>query len=120
MKLHNPTAEIFVPDGKPVATALKRITHLGIGAHQDDLEFMAFHGILECHAGKTKWFGGVICTNGSGSARAGKYKRFSDEQMMTVRRREQNKAAKLGGYGVMIHLDFPSSAVKSSTDTALK
>ena len=78
MKLHNPTAEMFVPDGLPVTRSLKRITHLGIGAHQDDLEFMAFHGILECYASKTKWFGGITCTNGSGSARAGKYKHFSD------------------------------------------
>jgi LmbE family N-acetylglucosaminyl deacetylase len=120
MKLHQPTAGIFVPDGKPAAVALKRITHLGIGAHQDDLEFMAFHGILEGFDSKSKWFGGVTCTNGSGSARAGKYKKFSDEQMMAVRRREQNRAAKLGKYGVMIQLDFPSSAVKSATDTALK
>jgi LmbE family N-acetylglucosaminyl deacetylase len=120
MKLNNPTAGIFVPDGLPVERALKRITHLGIGAHQDDLEFMAFHGILECHASKTKWFGGVTCTNGSGSSRAGKYKRFSDEQMMAVRRREQNKSAKLGKFGVMIQLDYPSSAVKSPTDESLK
>jgi LmbE family N-acetylglucosaminyl deacetylase len=120
MKLHNPTAEIYVPDGKPIAAALKRITHLGIGAHQDDLEFMAFHGILEGHASKSKWFGGVTCTNGSGSSRAGKYKKFSDEQMMAVRRHEQNQAAKLGKFGVMIQLDYPSSAVKSATDPALK
>jgi len=120
MKLHHRTAEVFVPDGKPAAAALRRITHLGIGAHQDDLEFMAFHGILACRASKTRWFGGVTCTNGSGSARAGKYKNHSDEQMMAVRRREQNQAAKLGRFGVMIHLDFPSRAVKSATDTALK
>ncbi len=120
MNLHNPTAEIYVPDGKPIAAALKRVTHLGIGAHQDDLEFMAFHGILECHASKSKWFGGVTCTNGAGSSRAGKYKKFSDEQMMVVRRREQNQAAKLGKFGVMIQLDYPSSAVKSATDTMLK
>jgi LmbE family N-acetylglucosaminyl deacetylase len=120
MKLFNPTADIYVPDGKPVAAALKRITHLGIGAHQDDLEFMAFQGILECYASKTKWFGGVTCTNGSGSSRVGKYKKFSDEQMMAVRRREQNQAAKLGKFGVMLQLDYPSSAVKSSTDMALK
>lgn len=120
MKLHNSTAEIYVPDGKAIAAALKRVTHLGIGAHQDDLEFMAFHGILECHASKSKWFGGVTCTNGAGSARAGKYKKFTDEQMMAVRRREQNKAAKLGGYGAMIQLDYPSSAVKSATDVSLK
>jgi LmbE family N-acetylglucosaminyl deacetylase len=120
MKLHNPKAEIYVPDGKPITAALKRITHLGIGAHQDDLEFMAFHGILEGHASKSKWFGGVTCTNGSGSSRAGKYKKFSDEQMMAVRRHEQNQAAKLGKFGVMIQLDYPSSAVKSATDPALK
>jgi LmbE family N-acetylglucosaminyl deacetylase len=120
MKFHNSTAEIFVPDRKPVAAALKRVTHLGIGAHQDDLEFMAFHGILECRSSKSKWFGGVTCTNGSGSARAGKFKKFSDAQMMAVRRREQNQAAKLGDYGVMIQLDFPSGAVKSATATALK
>lgn len=120
MKLHHPTAEIYVPDRKPVAAALKRITHLGIGAHQDDLEFMAFQGILECQASKSKWFGGVTCTNGSGSSRVGKYKKFSDEQMMAVRRREQNQAAKLGKFGVMLQLDYPSSAVKSATDPALK
>ena len=120
MKLHQATAQIFVPDGKPVAEALKRITHLGIGAHQDDLEFMAFHGILECYASDEKWFGGVTCTNGSGSARTGAYEQFTDAQMMAVRRREQNAAAVVGQYGVMIQLDYPSSAVKSATDTALK
>lgn len=120
MKFHNSTAEIFVPDGLPVARALRRITHLGIGAHQDDLEFMAFHGILECYADDKKWFAGVTCTNGSGSARVGKYENFSDAQMMAVRRREQNQAAKTGRFGAMIQLDYPSSAVKSPTDASLK
>lgn len=120
MKLHNSTAQIFVPDGKPVAEALQRITHLGIGAHQDDLEFMAFHGILECFADETKWFGGVTCTNGGGSSRSGVYEKFTDAQMMAVRRREQNNAAVVGQYGVMIQLDYPSSAVKSATDPSLQ
>jgi LmbE family N-acetylglucosaminyl deacetylase len=120
MKLHNSSAQIFVPDGKPVAAALKRITHLGIGAHQDDLEFMAFHGILECFASGAKWFGGVTCTNGSGSSRTGAYAQFTDAQMMAVRRTEQNTAASIGQYGAMIQLDYPSSAVKSATDPALK
>jgi LmbE family N-acetylglucosaminyl deacetylase len=120
MKLPQSSAQIFVPDGKPVADALRRITHLGIGAHQDDLEFMAFHGILECFASGTKWFGGVTCTNGSGSSRVGKFKNFSDEQMMAVRRTEQNQAATIGQYGVMIQLDYPSSAVKSAADPSLK
>ena len=120
MKLHNSTAEVFVPDGKPEAEALKRITHLGIGAHQDDLEFMAFHGILNCYGNDQKWFGGVTCTNGAGSSRTGPYVNCTDAQMMAIRRQEQNHAAVVGQFGVMIQLDFPSSAVKSATDPALK
>lgn len=120
MKLHQSTAQIFVPDGKPVAEALKRITHLGVGAHQDDLEFMAFHGILECFASETKWFGGVTCTNGAGSSRTGAYEKYTDAQMMGVRRTEQNTAATIGQYGVMFQLDYSSSAIKSPTDLTLK
>jgi LmbE family N-acetylglucosaminyl deacetylase len=120
MKLHNATAAIFVPDGKPVADALKRITHLGVGAHQDDLEFMAFHGILECFARNDQWFGGITCTNGSGSSRTGPYANCTDTQMMSIRRQEQNAAAVVGQYGIMLQLDYPSSAVKSVTDSALK
>jgi len=120
MKLHNPNAAIFVPDGKPQAEALKRITHMGIGAHQDDLEFMTYHGILSCYANPKKWFAGVTCTNGSGSARTGAYAETTDAEMMSIRRQEQNTAAMIGQYGVMIQLDYPSSAVKSPTETALK
>jgi len=120
MKPHNSSAQIFVPDGTPVAAALQRITHLGIGAHQDDLEFMAFHGILECFANDARWFGGVTCTNGAGSSRTGAYEKFTDAQMMAVRRTEQNNAAIVGQYGVMIQLDYPSAAVKSAADPALK
>lgn len=120
MKLHHPTAELFIPDGKTGDAALSRITHLGIGAHQDDLEFMAFHGILECFAKTDKWFGGVICTNGAGSSRTGPYAQFTDGEMMTIRRQEQNTAAVIGGFGAMVQLDYPSSGVKSPTATELK
>ena len=120
MKLHNPTAAIFIPDGQPVPAALKRITHLGIGAHQDDLEFMAFHGILACYHREDQWFGGVTCTNGAGSARIGPYEKFTDAQMMTVRRQEQNTAANVGRYGAMLQLGYPSSAVKDASATALR
>lgn len=119
MKLHNSSARVFIPDGESENDALRRITHLGIGAHQDDLEFMAFHGILECFTNQAKWFGGVTCTNGSGSSRTGAYAHFTDVQMMAVRRTEQENAATIGQYGVMIQLDYPSTAVKSATDPSL-
>jgi LmbE family N-acetylglucosaminyl deacetylase len=120
MKPHNPTAAIFVPDSLPQDEAMRRVTHLGIGAHQDDLEFMAFHGILECFARDDRWFGGVTCTNGSGSSRIGPYAGFSDAEMMEVRRKEQDTAAVIGQYGVMIQLDYPSSVVKSPTAVELR
>jgi len=120
MELHNPTAELFIPDGLPVTEALRRVTHLGIGAHQDDLEFMAFHGILECFARDTKWFGGVTCTNGSGSSRTGPYANHTDAQLMQIRRREQNAAAAIGQYGVMLQLDYPSQVIKCRDDRSLK
>jgi len=118
MKLRNATAEIFIPDGQPVAGALQRTTHLGVGAHQDDLEFMAFHGIVAGYEKRS--FTGVTCTNGSGSARTGKFASFTDEQMMIERRREQNRAAEIGRYAAMIHLDYPSRVVKDPNDTSLR
>lgn len=114
MKLHSPNADLFVPDGAPLPEALQRITHLGIGAHQDDLEFMAFHGTVQCFQHEhQRWFGGVICTDGGGSARTGAYSHCSDEEMRRIRRDEQRAAAVVGRYSAMIQLGFPSSALKS-------
>jgi LmbE family N-acetylglucosaminyl deacetylase len=118
MKLQNATAGIFVPDGLPVDEALRRTTHLGIGAHQDDLEFMAFHGIIAGYEKRS--FTGVTCTDGSGSARTGKFTSFTDGQMMAVRRQEQNRAAEIGRYSAMIQLDYPSRVVKDPNDTLLR
>jgi len=120
MELKNKTASIHIPDSAPEKEALARTTHLGIGAHQDDLEFMAFHGILECYSRTDRWFGGVTCTNGAGSSRAGPYASFTDEEMMKIRVREQNTAALIGQFGSMLQLGYPSSAVKSATDPSLK
>jgi LmbE family N-acetylglucosaminyl deacetylase len=118
MKFHNSSARLFVPD--QASDPLDRITHLGIGAHQDDLEFMAFHGILACFRSREKWFGGVTCTDGAGSARIGDYAAFTDEEMQRVRIQEQEAAAVIGNYGAMIQLGYPSSAVKSPSDSSLK
>ena len=41
VKLTNTDADVFVPDGRGESEALARTTHMVIGAHQDDIEFMA-------------------------------------------------------------------------------
>lgn len=116
VKLRRPNAEIFIPDGEPLPAALERTTHMGVGAHQDDLEFFAVHGILECYGRNDRWFSGVTVTDGAGSARTGIYERLSDAEMIEVRRTEQRKAAVVGGYAAMIQLDYPSAMIKDATE----
>ncbi len=114
MKLHMDTAEIFVPDRIPLEEALGRTTHMGISAHQDDIEIMAAKPILECFQQKDKWFTGVVVTDGRGSPRDGLYKDYSDEEMRLVRFKEQRKAALVGEYAAQVMMDYPSKVIKDA------
>lgn len=110
------SAEIYIPDGQPIEAALKRTTHMGIGAHQDDLEIMAFDGILKCFQQDDNWFCGVVVTNGSGSPRDDVYKEYTDDEMVIVRNHEQKKAAFVGEYNAQVFLDYPSLSIKDNSD----
>jgi len=114
------TAEFYVPDGKSVEEALARTTRMGIGAHPDDLEIMAYHGILECFRKKEKQFLGVVVTDGAGSPRDGIYASYTDEEMRRIRKTEQKKAATLGEYSAVVLLDYPSSIIKDPKDQSVK
>lgn len=116
MNLTNNDAEVFVPDGVATEEALARTTAMGVSAHQDDIEILAYHGVLQAFASSEQWFTGVVLTNGSGSSRAGVYADYTDEQMREVRKREQKKAAVVGEYAAAVLLDYPSSAVKDPTN----
>lgn len=107
-------ADVFVPAGGDPSAALARVTHLCVGAHQDDIEIMAHAGICDClEAPDTKAFGGVVVTNGAGSPRAGEYARLTDDQMQSVRRTEQRAAATRGRYAIQVQLGHPSADVKT-------
>jgi len=113
MRLSHPQADVFVPTGGLAPdVALRRVTHLCIGAHQDDIEIMAHAGIADCLDTPGKAFGGVVVTNGAGSPRTGAFAHLSDEQMQVVRRDEQRKAAQLGHYAIQLQLAHPSADVK--------
>ncbi len=112
MNFESSHAEIYVPDSEALEAALARTTHLGIGAHQDDLEIMAVDGILYCHQSKDAWFAGVTVTDGAGSPRTGAFESFSDEQMVEARNEEQKRAAGIGAYGAQVLLGYPSAVVK--------
>jgi len=119
MQLALDTAQLYIPDNAAETEALARTTHLGIAAHQDDLEIMAFEGILACFQRPDRWFTGVIVTNGAGSARAGVYADYTDEAMVSVRRVEQKKAAFVGEYAAQFLLDHGSGAVKDASSTVV-
>lgn len=108
----NIKAEIFIPDNVPVKEGIERTTHLGISAHPDDLEILAYHGIINCFGSKEKWFFGIVVTDGAGSPRTGRYEKLRDEEMVEVRNREQKKAAIIGEYGGIAFLNYSSSLVK--------
>lgn len=108
-----PSDDLYIPDGVSIADAFSRTTHLGIAAHPDDLEIMAAHGILECYGRKDRWFFGIIVTDGAGSPRSGRYAITSNQEMVRIRRLEQERAAALGGYSGIAFLNYSSATVKS-------
>ncbi len=117
MNFKKADAELFIPDGKPIAEALKRTTCMAISAHQDDIEIMAYHGIAHCFGRDDEWFCGVVVTNGAGSSRNGLYEKYTDEEMQKTRKLEQKKAAYVGEYGAMALLGYTSSEAKDSKNS---
>ena len=116
MKFKSASAQLYIPDGLSRAKALARTTHMGIGAHQDDLEIMAIDGVLKCFQQDDRWFTGVVVTDGRGSARTGLYANYTDDQMQQVRLKEQIKAAVVGEYAAQVLLGYPSRAVKEAAN----
>jgi LmbE family N-acetylglucosaminyl deacetylase len=110
LRLHNPGAEVHVPDGRAPDAAFVRATHMGIGAHADDLELMAFHGIAHCLATPGWWFAGVVACDGARAPRSGRFAALSDAELRDVRRAEQRAAAARGRYAVVFQLDHASPA----------
>ncbi len=116
MKFRLPTAQLFIPDDIEESAALARTTHLAVSAHQDDIEIMAYSGILECFQSDERWFAAVVTTNGSGSPRDDIYKDYTDDDMRVIRVKEQKKAAVVGEYAAQALLDYPSSKIKDGAD----
>lgn len=104
-----------MPDGASQDEALNRTSHLAIGAHSDDLEIMAYHGIVNCYGfgeqANKNWFTGITATDGRGSSRAGLYSQCSDEQMAKIRKEEQKQAAVVGRYSAVLQLGYSSDEI---------
>ena len=119
MKLNSDHANLFIPDGSESEQALSRTTHLGIGAHADDLEVLAYPGIVQCYQDPQQWFTGVVITDGAGSPRSGNYADYSNEEMISLRMQEQREAAALGKYSAQLQLGYTSDALRGDEGAAV-
>jgi len=114
MNFSQPQANFYSPQGQDALKALASTTHMGIGAHADDLEILAFPGIVNCFQDPKKRFSGVVVTDGAGAPRTGRFSSTPDAQLISIRQKEQRAAADLGKYASVIQLAHPSSAVRQS------
>ncbi|MDR2047329.1 MAG: PIG-L family deacetylase [Clostridiales bacterium] len=115
MTFTNRSAEIYIPENAKKANKI----YLAIAAHPDDIEIMAADGILKSFYGSDNGFVAVVTADGGGSARDGRYKDFSDEDMMKIRRAEQKKAAVVGEYSTLYLLNYQSSVIKSPQNISI-
>lgn len=113
MRLNN-NASIFIPDRSEADIAFQSAHQgsIGIGAHQDDLEIFAIHGIGRAYTGDTPKFVGVTVTSGDGSPRKGPFADYTNEEMMETRKAEQDEAATIGKYAAQIQLGYKSNEIK--------
>ncbi len=114
LALAAPCPDAFAPGGEDFDEALARVTHLSIGAHHDDLEFMSLAPIEHCRKNAGAFFGGVVCTDGRGSARAGAMAGTTEDDLAAGRIAEQREAARLGRYAAVLQLGSPSRAVRDA------
>ncbi len=107
-------SEIYFPNGHFENKQLSRTTHLGIGAHPDDLEILAIHGILDAFDDPSHFFSGITVSNGKGAPRSGGYAEMSDDKYCKLRYQEQKKAADIGKYNAQVFLNYESREIKST------
>lgn len=120
MELSQDQARIYVPDGSEPSAAFQRTTHLGIGAHPDDLESIAIPGILACFADPRAWFSGVTVTTGAGAPRAEIHQELSADAYAALRAEEQIQAAEIGKYSAIALLGYPSPAARDFSNEDLR
>ncbi|MCX7619842.1 MAG: PIG-L family deacetylase [Acidimicrobiales bacterium] len=108
-------ADLHIPAGIAAGEAMRRTTDLGVVAHADDLELLMLAGIGACYGVAERGFGGVVCTDGTGSVRAGRFSAMTDAEFAAVRMAEQRRAADIGQYSFVLQLGRPSPVVRSKS-----
>ncbi|MEM9159012.1 MAG: PIG-L family deacetylase [Verrucomicrobiota bacterium] len=119
MQLANANSHLHIPPSS-VAIKPEQVTHLAIGAHSDDLEIFAYHGIAECYDSNEKHFAGVTITEGRGCSRNGTSAHYTNDEMAAVRAKEQKAAADLGRYAFVALLGYQSSDAREKAASLIE
>ncbi|MCK5022806.1 MAG: PIG-L family deacetylase [Candidatus Aenigmarchaeota archaeon] len=107
-------SHLYVPDNVSEDMALDLTTHLGVGAHPDDNEIMAFNGIKSCHHRGDLNYLAVTVTPGAGGPVNGRYKDRPHEEIAKIRLEEQKEASRIGKYSGLVYLNYSSDEVKNA------
>lgn len=114
MKLNDKAIE-YIP-----STAKKGSkVYMCFSAHQDDIEIMAYHGIINAYNDDDACFVACVTTDGAGSARSGVYEKYTDDEMKLVRVEEQKKASEIGKYNKLYLLNYSSKEVKTKENDSI-
>lgn len=106
----NKKAEIYVPF--TAKSGKEKI--MCVGAHPDDVEFMALEGIIKSYYGDAEFYA-VVVTDGAGSARNGRFSKISNAELVKIRAQEQKQAAILGRYFKLFMLNYTSEQVREKS-----
>ncbi len=94
-----------------------KVKYMCIAAHPDDVEIMAYHGILRGYRSKKYSFVAVVSADGANSARKGPYKDYTNDMMKETRIKEQEAAGEAGHYNQVIMLNYSSDELKDKNNT---
>ena len=101
--------KIYLPHKVPLKDVYKKVKHLAIVAHADDIELSAPQFIVNGLGG---FFGIVMGDNKGGPIRP-EYKKLSSDKIQKIREKEQERAAGIGKYNGVAFLRLASRDIKS-------
>ena len=98
---------------------LRLTTHLGIGAHPDDVEIGLYSGIGTCYKHGTNKVTGVVITDGATDNKTS-IQGMTPEKKAQARILELQQAASVGGYLALITLGYTSDEIKRTMQSDIR
>ena len=114
---HAPNCQIHLPKAsgfESLDEALSETTHLLVVAHADDDGLIGAEALSETYGFDEKHMSVIVVSASPGTGRPPGYEhdKYTDEDMIAIRRQEQVNAADIGQYASTVQLGFASREIK--------